>query len=133
MQWLLFTVFNLFFTLQCVIAHGFVGQMSVDGTWYAGNKPNNYKGTTVSLRCYVPYTDANTLGPSPIRLVNDIGPVKGANNPDLACGLGAQKAEIVAPANPGSVIGIQWVGGDGTSNVSLQTFLSDFAIAEYIA
>ncbi|PSR83810.1 hypothetical protein PHLCEN_2v5624 [Hermanssonia centrifuga] len=55
-------------------------------------------------------------GPSPIRLISDIGPVKGSSNPDLTCGLSAQKAELVVPANPGSVFTVQWVGGDGTSN-----------------
>lgn len=29
------------------------------------------------------------------------------------CGLTAQKAEIVAPANPGSKITFQWSGGGG--------------------
>ena len=57
----------------------------------------------------------NTLGPSPIRLVNDIGPVKGADNNDLMCGLSAQKAEMVVPANPGSKVSFQWVGGGGNN------------------
>lgn len=57
-------------------------------------------------------------GPSPIRLVDDIGPVKGASKSDLNCGLGAALAEMVVPANPGSVLSILWSGGDGTSNVS---------------
>ena len=48
----------------------------------------------------------------------DIGPVKGASNPDLNCGLGAALAGMVVPANPGSVLSILWSGGDGTSNVN---------------
>ncbi|KAI9070003.1 lytic polysaccharide monooxygenase, partial [Trametes sanguinea] len=77
-----------------VAAHGYLAQVSIDGKAYAGNIPNNYQG------------------PSPIRLVSDIGPVKGASNPDLFCGLEAQIAELVVPANPGSAVAFQWSGGD---------------------
>ncbi|KAI0668780.1 glycosyl hydrolase family 61-domain-containing protein [Trametes maxima] len=77
-----------------VAAHGFVSQVAIDGKAYAGNVPNNYQG------------------PSPIRLVSDISPVKGASNPDLNCGLNAQLAELVVPANPGSSVEFQWSGGD---------------------
>ncbi|KAI0353258.1 hypothetical protein OH77DRAFT_1484071 [Trametes cingulata] len=77
-----------------VAAHGYLAQVSIDGKAYAGNVPNNYQG------------------PSPIRLVSDIGPVKGASNPDLNCGLNAQLAELVVPANPGSAVEFQWSGGD---------------------
>ena len=52
-------------------------------------------------------------GPSPIRLVDDIGPVKGSSNKDLICGLSAQNAEMVVPANPGSTVSFQWSGGGG--------------------
>ncbi|KAI0816878.1 glycosyl hydrolase family 61-domain-containing protein [Trametes gibbosa] len=78
-----------------VAAHGFISQVAIDGKAYAGNVPNDYKG------------------PSPIRLVSDISPVKGASNPDLNCGLNAQLAELVAPANPGSTVEFQWSGGAG--------------------
>lgn len=81
--------------ISSVSAHGYLGGIAIDGTWYAGNVPNNY------------------AGPSPIRLVNDIGPVKGSSNPDLKCGLSAQNAAMVVPANPGSVVSFLWVGGGG--------------------
>ena len=58
-----------------------------------------------------------STGPSPIRLIADIGPVKGASNPDLMCGLSAKNAQMVVPANPGSVFSVQWSGGDGVSKV----------------
>ena len=64
-------------------------------------------------------------GPSPIRLIDDIGPVKGANNTDLMCGLGAQKAQMVVPANPGSKFSVQWSGGDGVSNVWLDSSIAN--------
>ena len=44
-----------------------------------------------------------------------MSPVKGASNPDIMCGLSAQKAQLVAPANPGSLLSIQWNGGSGGS------------------
>lgn len=89
--------FSLFATtfISSVSAHGYLGGIGIDGTWYAGNTPNNYKGS------------------SPIRLVNDIGPVKGADNPDIKCGLSAQNGAVVVPANPGSVVSFLWVGGGG--------------------
>ncbi|KAI0089795.1 glycosyl hydrolase family 61-domain-containing protein [Irpex rosettiformis] len=95
MQYFFFLFFLLLVVVQYVNAHGYVDGIAVDGTWYAGNVPNNYKG------------------PSPIRLVNDIGPVKGSDNPDIVCGLSAQKAAMVVSANAGSVLSIQWVGGGG--------------------
>ncbi|KAH9913138.1 glycosyl hydrolase family 61-domain-containing protein [Epithele typhae] len=82
-------------TLPLVAGHGFVSWVEIDGTKYLGNVPNNYKG------------------PSPIRLISDIGPVKGASNPDLFCGLSAQPAELVASANSGSTVAFQWSGGAG--------------------
>jgi hypothetical protein len=81
--------------LPYVSAHGYLKAVAIDGQWYAGNLPNNYKG------------------PSPIRLISDIGPVKGSSNPDLICGLSAAKAELVVNANPGSTVSFQWMGGDG--------------------
>ena len=76
-------------------AHGFLGKVTIDGKDYQGNVPN---GQT---------------NPSPIRQISDISPVKGSNNPDLNCGLNAQLASVVAPANPGSTILFWWFGGGG--------------------
>nr|VWO95795.1 Cytochrome P450 monooxygenase AKT7 (EC (AK-toxin biosynthesis protein 7) [Ganoderma boninense] len=81
--------------LPYVAAHGFVSQVVIDGQTYEGNVPNQYKG------------------PSPIRLISDISPVKGASNKDLFCGLNAALAEMVVPANPGSNVTFQWSGGGG--------------------
>ncbi|EMD41283.1 glycoside hydrolase family 61 protein [Gelatoporia subvermispora B] len=82
-----------------VSAHGFLGQISVDGTPYRGNLPGKNQGS------------------SPIRMVSDISPVKGTGNPDITCGLSAQPAALTVPANPGSNITFQWEGGqDGGSD-----------------
>ncbi|PIL29992.1 hypothetical protein GSI_07903 [Ganoderma sinense ZZ0214-1] len=81
--------------LPYVSAHGFVSQVVIDGQTYEGNVPNEYKG------------------PSPIRLISDISPVKGASNKDLFCGLNAALAEMIVPANPGSNVTFQWSGGAG--------------------
>jgi hypothetical protein len=85
--------------LPSAIAHGFVTQVIIDGKTYSGNVPNAQP------------TD------SPIRQISDIGPVKGASNPSLNCGLNAQLATMVVPANPGSTIAFYW-GNPGQQNVS---------------
>ncbi|KAM6495231.1 glycoside hydrolase family 61 protein [Amanita muscaria] len=77
-----------------VSAHGFVHQVIIDGTSYIGNPPNAAQNT------------------SPLRQVSDVGPVKGATNPNVNCGLDAQLASQVANANPGSIIQWDWRGGD---------------------
>lgn len=68
---------------------------------------------SVYSKCLVSVLTSCALGPSPVRLVDDIGPVKGASNPDLNCGLSAQLAEMVVPASPGSNVTLQWSGGQG--------------------
>ena len=50
---------------------------------------------------------------SPIRLIDDIDPVKGASNPDILCGPGAKATSQYADAKPGSEVEVQWVGGGG--------------------
>ncbi|KAG1880142.1 glycoside hydrolase family 61 protein [Suillus subluteus] len=83
-----------------VSAHGYVQQVTIDGTVYMGNDLN-----------------VATPAPSIIRLVDTNSPVKGANNTFLNCGQDAQFASLVGNANPGSQLEILWVGGtDGSSN-----------------
>ncbi|KIJ15794.1 lytic polysaccharide mono-oxygenase [Paxillus involutus ATCC 200175] len=81
-----------------VSAHGYVGQVTIDGTVYKGNAV----GT-------IPTID------SVIRQVYTQFPVKNASNPDLHCGMGAQFAKDVASANPGSKFEVLWVGGPNGS------------------
>ncbi|KAI9448963.1 glycosyl hydrolase family 61-domain-containing protein [Russula earlei] len=83
--------------IPSVTAHGFVTQVIIDGTTYTGNVPNAQPSD------------------SPIRQISDISPVKGANNPSLNCGLNAQLATMVVPANPGSVVEFYW-GNPGQQN-----------------
>jgi len=93
-----------------VAAHGFVQQVTVDGTVYMGNNLNVVTPT-----------------PSIIRTVTTNAPVKGATNPDINCGTGAQLASLVGNANPGSQVQVLWVGGtDGSTNVlDFQTNVTD--------
>lgn len=41
-----FSVLAALCALPYVAAHGFVSSVSIDGTEYAGNEPNQYKGTS---------------------------------------------------------------------------------------
>ncbi|KAH9929183.1 glycosyl hydrolase family 61-domain-containing protein [Fomitopsis serialis] len=78
-----------------VHAHGYVSNVTVDGTVYPGNAPGHY---TVA---------------SPIRTVSSNSPVTNVSSPDLACGLGAVNAALDAPAYPGSAVNFTWVSGGG--------------------
>ncbi|THG94969.1 hypothetical protein EW026_g6601 [Hermanssonia centrifuga] len=80
-----------------VAGHGYLSQVAIDGQVYQGNVPNNYKA------------------PSPIRLIDDVSPVKGATNVFMSCGQNAANAEVVAPANPGSSVAFSWASGDSTN------------------
>lgn len=50
---------------------------------------------------------------SPIRLIDDVDPVKGTSNPSLSCGQDAQNAALVVPANTGSKVTFAWANGGG--------------------
>ena len=99
----IFALSPLFSLIPSVVAHGYVEKVIIDGTTYTGNVPNAQP------------TD------SPIRQISDIGPVKGASNPSLNCGLNAQLATLVVPANPGSVMQFYW-GDPGAENVRFSCF-----------
>ena len=95
--------------LPSIAAHGFVEKVVIDGTTYYGNLPQDSLGSNSSA--------------SPIRQIYDIGPVKGARNPDINCGLSAQPASMVVPANPGSAMEFYWGSPAGT-NVSRVSHLA---------
>jgi len=78
-----------------VAAHGSFKFARVDGKQYNGPNPNGDSGQFT------------------IRAINDINPVKGTSNPDMNCGHNAQKAALVADANPGSVVEFAWQNGEG--------------------
>ena len=90
------TLVPLLAYLQQVRAHGYVAKVVIDGTAYSGNVPNAEPT------------------PSIVRQINTIDPVKGASNSYLNCGQDAQKAALVANANPGSQLQFLWLDGDGT-------------------
>ncbi|KAF8629785.1 hypothetical protein AX17_005564 [Amanita inopinata Kibby_2008] len=91
------SIFALLLSATYVAAHGFLAQVTIDGTVYKGNVPNS------------------ATNPSVIRQVSDIGPVKGANNPDVNCGMSAKPASLVADAMPGSTVSFDWRGGDNSN------------------
>ena len=93
----------IFALLPSVAAHGYVSKVVIDGTTYTGPLPADAAGATNSA--------------SPIRQIADIGPVKGATNPDMTCGLSAQLASMVVSANPGSSMEFYW-GNPSGGNVS---------------
>ena len=95
----IFALSPLFSLLPSAAAHGYVTKVVIDGTTYSGNVP------------------AAQPSDSPIRQISDISPVKGADNPSMNCGLNAQLATMVVPANPGSVMDFYW-GDLGGANVS---------------
>jgi hypothetical protein len=80
----IFVLSSLSSRLPSVASHGIVSKVIIDGTTYNANAPSAKPSD------------------SPIRQLSDIGPVKGSNNPSLNCGLDAQLATMVVPANPGS-------------------------------
>lgn len=79
-----------------VAAHGSVHKITIDGKDYTG-----------------PAVGKGPLKGSPIRAISEVDPVKGATNPNLACGQSAQLADTNAPANPGSTIELFWMNGNG--------------------
>ncbi|KAF5346454.1 hypothetical protein D9756_010023 [Leucocoprinus leucothites] len=79
-------------------AHGFVADLNIAGKDYQGNKPGGQGN------------------PSVIRQVSENSPVKGADNPDLNCGMSAKPASLNANANPGDTISFDWKAGAGDSN-----------------
>ena len=94
--------------LPSVAAHGFVTKVVIDGTTYYGNVPVDGGAS-----------NSSNPSPSPIRQIYDVSPIKGANNTDLTCGMAAQLASLVVPANPGSSMEFYWgvEGGELVSRV----------------
>lgn len=98
--------------LPYVCAHGFVSQLIIDGKAYEGNDPNQGETRTSSQSYTLFFVAHHLTEPSPIRLIDDPSPVKGANNPAVNCGPNAKIAQVVAPANPGSNMTFSWHSGD---------------------
>ena len=128
MYYVMFMLAFVLAILPAALAHGYVSSVSIDGKLYKGNVPNQTPSAFLSLA--FPYTYRaeadhrhflDNSGDSPIRLIDDIDPVKGASNPNLSCGQGAALAAIVAPANPGSSVAFSWVSGGGGNVRSLSS------------
>ncbi|TFK98989.1 glycosyl hydrolase family 61-domain-containing protein [Pterulicium gracile] len=90
-----FTLLSLLPSL--VAAHGFVSQITV-------NNKKEFHGNS-------PYRNPD---PSAVRQITGVEPVKGANNPDINCGLGSKIASDVLQVMPGDRLSFEWHGGDGS-------------------
>ncbi len=112
MKFLTTPIVFLFAILPFAYAHGFVDQVTIDGKVYKGNTPNNPKCTPRFSDLYGSLSHFDPVA-SPVRLIDDISPVKGATNKNLNCGQNAQKAALVADANPGSNLTFSWFAGGG--------------------
>jgi hypothetical protein len=77
-----------------VSAHGFVHKVWIGTETFLGNTPN--AEPTASI----------------VRQIDNVDPVKGANNPSVNCGNDAQLASDIADANPGDSMSFLWTGGD---------------------
>ncbi|KAF6762678.1 glycosyl hydrolase family 61-domain-containing protein [Ephemerocybe angulata] len=94
-------VISVFLQASQVMGHGFVSTFSVvGGKSYAGNPPG----------------EGTTHDPSVVRQVQSKTPVKGVDDPDMACGTGAKPALLAADVNPGDTVAFSWRGGTGESN-----------------
>ncbi|KAH9944619.1 glycosyl hydrolase family 61-domain-containing protein, partial [Amylocystis lapponica] len=91
----LFSLFSLLALALLASGHGYVNQVSIDGQLYEGNPPGRWQNASV------------------IRLVSSVNPVQNTSDPNLACGLGAQPAQLDATAAPGSAVTFSWVAGSG--------------------
>ncbi|KAF9269756.1 hypothetical protein L218DRAFT_850422 [Marasmius fiardii PR-910] len=88
-------------------AHGFLAQVHIGGHQYEGNSVGNPPKN------------------SPIKQLTDVGPNKGANNPNITCGHGAKPAALVVDAMPGDKMSFDWRDGDGNKNASpLLTYMA---------
>lgn len=83
------------FVLQAA-AHGYVDSVKIDGTTYKGMDPTSGKKFQ-----------------SAIRRISTQDPNYGATKSHITCGPGAEKAALVATANPGSSVDIVWKTGQG--------------------
>ena len=90
LSYYIFALAPILSLLPSAAAHGILTKVVIDGKSYTGSLPSK------------------TPSDSPIRQVSDVVPVKGADNPSMNCGLNAQVASMVVPANPGSSMEFYW-------------------------
>ncbi|KAI5886399.1 uncharacterized protein SCHCODRAFT_02517303 [Schizophyllum commune H4-8] len=117
-----------------IAAKGYVSSITIDGTEYKGPSvgddsgefpPDHRYPISLSLstnfvnlillahRDSPPHTHLPLDAKSAIRSVSSADAIKGASNPDTACGPGSKPASEYASAKPGSTVEVQWVGSDG--------------------
>ncbi|KAJ3505932.1 hypothetical protein NMY22_g17412 [Coprinellus aureogranulatus] len=92
-----FTTVSLLAAIGQVLGHGYVSQVTIAGKPYNG----------------IPPAEGGQRGASAVRQIQNTQPVKGSDNPQLACGTGATAGSLVADAQPGDTIAFRWVGQGG--------------------
>ncbi|KAL1702071.1 glycosyl hydrolase family 61-domain-containing protein [Schizophyllum commune] len=112
--------------LPSIAAKGYVSSITIDGTEYKGPSVGDDSGEFLPgsfafsrrprFALNLNILPELTLLPDAkfaIRSVNSADAIKGASNPDIACGPGSKAASEYATAKPGSKVEVQWVGSDG--------------------
>ncbi|KAI4517953.1 hypothetical protein K525DRAFT_209723 [Schizophyllum commune Loenen D] len=112
--------------LPSIAGKGYVSSITIDGTEYKGPSVGDDSGECLPgsfafsrrprFALNLNILPELTLLPdakSAIRSVSSVDAVKGASNPDIACGPGSKPASEYASAKPGSKVEVQWVGSDG--------------------
>ncbi|KAF8170821.1 glycosyl hydrolase family 61-domain-containing protein [Mycena galopus ATCC 62051] len=84
-----------------VVAHGWVGILTIAGEAYKGNQP---------------LEQVPNGAPSVVRQIANNLPVKDVSLPELTCGRSAQPAALVAPAKPGDTLLMHWNTFAGNGN-----------------
>ncbi|KAF7376912.1 hypothetical protein MSAN_00109000 [Mycena sanguinolenta] len=86
--------------ITSVVAHGWVGTLTIAGKAYKGNQP---------------LEQAPNGAPSVVRQISNNLPVKDVSLLDLTCDRDAKPAALVAPATPGDALLMDWntLAGDG--------------------
>lgn len=102
------TLLSLLSLAPYVASHGLVANLIIDGTTYPGNQPSQ---------------NAEPTTPSVIRRISTNDPVKGAMNPNMNCGMNATAASLVAKANAGDQVQLQWQAIGGASVRALSPYL----------
>ncbi|KAG9112163.1 hypothetical protein FRC07_007987, partial [Ceratobasidium sp. 392] len=97
--------------MASVSAHGFIDQIVIGSQTFSG-----------------PFPFSNKNAASPIRKISTTFPITSATDPNMNCGINAEKASLVAAAKPGDKVTISWKSGQnknwGHSLGPIMTYLA---------